>query len=505
MNTSRLARLTLPLMAAALMVPLAIAPAHAVDDVDLETVQLETAERGADSIGVTLTPAEALLEGDRVLTPAPDVEATAAGDVTGRVLIAPIGGGSAVPAVTGEAVVTFWRLESGRYFFEDTTSVFDLDGDFTASNLTAGTYRIQVVANVSGQPGKAYYLDGDFWWEADDFTFSDGVGYTLDPITISAHTIESGRIAGADRYSTSVALSQSVTGDAGVDVVYLVSGVGYADALSAGPAAAYEGGVLLLTQPNSLPSVVAAELRRLDPSRVVIVGGTSAVSARVARQVGDQVNAEVVRISGVDRYATSRAVVGYVWVDGVDSVAIATGRNFPDALAAGAAVATRSGAVVLVDGSRSSLDTASRTFLTSMDPGVIAIAGGTASVSSGIANGLVNLPGDPEVLRLGGADRFETARLINAQFFTGLAPDYAFLATGRGFADALAGGPVAAAFGSPIYLSEQRCLSEDVFFDISDLFVREVYGIGGTAVLSDRVLFGTLCLASTYPVGAGER
>lgn len=493
MNTSRLARLTLPLVAAALIAPLAVAPASAADDVDLETVQLEATERDTDSIEVTLEPADALAEGDRVLSPSPEVEATAAGDVNGRVLIAAPGGGSAVPAASGEAVVSFWRLESGTYFFEGRTNQFDEDGDFTIPNLTAGTYRIQVVANVSGQPGKAYYLDGDFWYEADDISFNEGAQTNLPAITVSAHSIQSGRIAGPDRYSTSVALSQSVTGDSGVDVVYLVSGAGYADALSAGPAAANEGGVLLLTQPNALPSVVAAELRRLDPSRVVIVGGTSAVSSRVARQVGDQVDAEVVRISGVDRYATSRAVVGYVWADGVDSVAIATGRNFPDALAAGAAIATRSGAVVLVDGSRSSLDSASRTFLTSMDPGVVAIAGGTASVSTGIANGIVNLPGDPEVVRLGGDDRFETARLINAQFFTGLAPDYAFLATGRGFADALAGGPVAAAFGAPIYLSEQRCLSRDVFADLTDLFVREVYGIGGTAVLSDRVLFGSLC------------
>lgn len=488
MTHSRTHRLTLSLAAAVLVAPLIALPAHATDAPDRD---VDSVERS--SAAVELTPVSAGESAARVVSPAPDLSAAAAGDVSGRVLVVALGGGSPQPAGSGEATVRFWLELAGTYYLEAQTSIFDGDGDFTVSNLPAGTYRVEVLANIDGVPGKAYYIDEQYWANADAIAFNEGAATLLGTITVTGFTPYPGRIAGDDRYSTAVELTRSTTIDGGADVVYLVSGAGYADALSAGPAAAVEGGVLLLTRPNELPSIVAEELQRLDPSRVVIVGGTSAVASRVATQVGNAVDAEVVRIAGADRYATSRAVVDYAWPDGVEWVATATGRNFPDALAASAAIATRGGAVVLVDGSRSTLDSATRNFLISKDPTVVAIAGGPASVSNGIASGINGLPGNPEVERLGGDDRYETARIINAQFFSGLAPDFAFIATGRGFADALAGGPVAAALGAPIYLSEQRCLDADTYFDILDLFVREMYAIGGTAVLSNRVLTGTLC------------
>jgi putative cell wall-binding protein len=70
-----------------------------------------------------------------------------------------------------------------------------------------------------------------------------------------------------------------------VDTVYLAAGASYPDGLAAGPVAGLQGAPLLLVPSQFVPGGVAAELRRLDPSRIVIIGGTSIVSESVREQV----------------------------------------------------------------------------------------------------------------------------------------------------------------------------------------------------------------------------
>jgi putative cell wall-binding protein len=93
------------------------------------------------------------------------------------------------------------------------------------------------------------------------------------------------RIAGADRYATAVDLSASTFAANSVGTVYVASGTSFPDGLSAGPVAGRQGSPLLLVPSNFLPSSVAAELRRLDPKRVIIVGGSSVVNDTVRRQI----------------------------------------------------------------------------------------------------------------------------------------------------------------------------------------------------------------------------
>ena len=79
------------------------------------------------------------------------------------------------------------------------------------------------------------------------------------------------RIEGADRYGTSVALSQA-SFQPGVPVVYVATGANYPDALSGAAAAAQDKGPLLLVRPTSLPPGLAEELTRLAPGRIVVQG-----------------------------------------------------------------------------------------------------------------------------------------------------------------------------------------------------------------------------------------
>lgn len=93
------------------------------------------------------------------------------------------------------------------------------------------------------------------------------------------------RLSGADRYATAVAVSQATFPRAGVPVVYVASGQAFPDALAGAAAAGRRGGPVLLTPQAALPTTVLAELRRLQPKRVVVLGGPSVVSDTVIAQL----------------------------------------------------------------------------------------------------------------------------------------------------------------------------------------------------------------------------
>ncbi len=87
-------------------------------------------------------------------------------------------------------------------------------------------------------------------------------------------------IAAGDRYATAIEVAQH-SFPSGAGTVYIARGTDYPDALAGGPAAADAPGPILLVPETYLPASVATELLRLNPNRVVILGGTAAVSDAV--------------------------------------------------------------------------------------------------------------------------------------------------------------------------------------------------------------------------------
>ena len=99
----------------------------------------------------------------------------------------------------------------------------------------------------------------------------------------SSSPSQSQRVAGSDRYGTAVAISQLQWKDGSANTVFLASGLSPADALALGASTLLQG-PLLLTPPDSLPSSVAAEISRLKPCRIILAGGSAAVSEYVYQQ-----------------------------------------------------------------------------------------------------------------------------------------------------------------------------------------------------------------------------
>lgn len=301
------------------------------------------------------------------------------------------------------------------------------------------------------------------------------------PGAIAAPVANVDRIGGSDRFATAVRVSE--TAFAGpVPVVFIANGLDYPDALSAAPVAAALGGPLLLTLPRTLPDLVVNELRRLAPETVVLVGSEAVVGAEVEAQV-QALGLTTDRVAGPDRYATSRALIERYALPG-STLFIATGRNYPDALAAAAAAGAIDAPVLLVNGRTTALDPATAALIEARGTTTVHIAGSAGVVSAELELELSQRVGT--VSRLAGRDRYETAVAIASA--TASEAGRAFVATGAGFADALSGAVLAAVEQAPLYLSGPTCLPRVAREAIVDRQNAErVTLLGSEGVLGPRV------------------
>ncbi|MDO9397995.1 MAG: cell wall-binding repeat-containing protein [Herbiconiux sp.] len=302
-------------------------------------------------------------------------------------------------------------------------------------------------------------------------------------------TVEGGlpavdRVSGVDRYASAVEASKAGWSQ-GAETVYVVSGEVFPDALSATPAAASDDAPILLVQRGGIPESVQAELDRLSPASIIIVGGTDSVSPEVESALSEQ--AEVSRIAGDNRYETSREIAAAAFPEGSSVAVVAAGANFADALSAGAAVGS-DGPVVLVDGTQTGLDEATTALLTELGSDAIDVVGGNLSVSDGI---LADAKQIATAERLGGIDRYDSSRMINAAFFD--TADRVLLATGVTFPDALAGSALAARVDAPLFTVPGTCVPAKTLEQIAQLGATHVTLLGGELTLTPAVGELTAC------------
>lgn len=90
-----------------------------------------------------------------------------------------------------------------------------------------------------------------------------------------------------------------------------------------------------------------------------------------------------------------------------------------------------------------------------------------------------------KVLRLAGDDRYATSLQISKNGWT--SSDYAILATGEDYPDALAAAPLAKKYACPIILTSKYSLNDDIISELERLNVKEVFILGGTGVIASSV------------------
>ena len=277
--------------------------------------------------------------------------------------------------------------------------------------------------------------------------------------------VRTSRLAGENRFSTAVDVAaQRVAGaDASIETVLLARADDFPDALAGAGLASAVGGTadvsapILLVDRETVPTATAQALRDHSVRRVVLLGGTDAISEGVQAQLAPDY--DVQRVAGANRYATAAAAArmlaantgGLSDVAGASTVLVASGLDFADALAGGPVA--YAGQVPILLTAPDALPAATAAVLDELAPEQAILLGGEAALSAEVAAQIEQR--GIATRRLGGADRQATAAQIAdfARTELGFDGTEAVLARGDAFPDALTAGPEAGRTGAPILLT----------------------------------------------------
>ena len=269
------------------------------------------------------------------------------------------------------------------------------------------------------------------------------------------------RISGKDRIATSVEISKSAYSTS--ENVVLASGFNFADALSAGQLASALDAPLLLSSQDKLDSQTKNEIERLKAKKVFVVGGDNAISKTGIDTTLKSEKIDVTRLEGQDRYSTSQQVMEKTKeIINPEYLLIASGKNFPDALAATGFFVNHKSVMVLSDGvtyPQSNLQE-------------IAIGGKNQLPLKGFKG-----------KRVSGKDRYETALEIAKLSFD--KNNNAILASGQVFADSLSAVSLTKKHNAPIILTQSDSLTENAKKYLNG---KNVFIVGGEKTVVNDIL-----------------
>jgi len=182
------------------------------------------------------------------------------------------------------------------------------------------------------------------------------------------------RVFGADRYATSAAIARLAFPSC--RTAFIASGRSFVDALSLSATAAGNAGPLLLVDGLSQSSGESANsvIADLGCTDAKIAGGTAAVSSAIESELKTRVQ-YVMRFAGTDRYETSRLINEWSG-QFTRHVFVASGENFPDALAAAAAAGAMHAGLYLAQ--TRCIPGGLGLLLTSTKPALVTLVGGRA-------------------------------------------------------------------------------------------------------------------------------
>ena len=279
------------------------------------------------------------------------------------------------------------------------------------------------------------------------------------------------RIEGETRYETSVKISQE--GWKSADTVVIARGDSFPDALAGAPLAYKYDAPILLTETGSLNPLVKEEIKRLGAEKVIILGGTSAVSNYVEFQL-EGMKLDVDRVSGDNRYDTASNIAALLG-GSPDKAIIANGMNFPDALAI-APYAARMGYPILLT-EADDIPQATSNALNGVNESII--VGGEQAVNGDLDDLL------GATSRYAGENRFGTA----ADIAKNLNPSArVYVSTGMNFADALSGSVLAAKKNAAMLLVKPTMLPKETSEAVDEIEAYDFQVLGGENAVSNDVV-----------------
>lgn len=318
-------------------------------------------------------------------------------------------------------------LYNGHYEYRP----FD-QGDINNIDIKAEIYQFRVYFSSS-------------WGYIDDWIDKNVISPYSNTVTIG-NPGYSDRFFGASRIDTAVAISKGGWPN-GASTAILARSDNYPDALTGAPLSKKLDAPILFTDSKTLDTATETEIARLKVKKVIILGGSGAVSLNIENKLKQSY--EVQRIGGSNRYETAAKISAELGYKG--KAVITTGQDFHDALTVSPLAAYKGIPILLTEPDK--LPAYTKDALTLIAPTEITVVGNTAAVSENVFKALANAK------RITGSDIYNSSVAVATSF--GADAGTIFLATGKDFPDALAGSGLAAKYNSPI-LFVGDTLSADV-------------------------------------------
>lgn len=314
----------------------------------------------------------------------------------------------------------------------------------------------------------------------------------LSPATNLPQIISTDRLFGHTRYETAKVISEYYARGKVQNVIFS-TGNEFADALSASVLAHEKEAPILLVDSSVEGSKDAFDyvIQHLDSKGTVyIIGGAGIIGTEFKTKLNDLGFRNVVRIDGWDRYDTSYKIAGFLNDINGSTVVISSGEQYPDALSISSFAANKGWPILLSP--HDALPKEIKSFLLEKRPLKIYITGGAGAISDNVLSEISSLVPQASVERLTGQSRFDTNAIIAESFAPD--PSTVYLATGYGFADAMAGSVVAAKNGDPIIFIDPSVstLPKSVASYFGKLYEKKLspnlVSFGGSGVVTDEII-----------------
>ncbi|NMH67686.1 SpoIID/LytB domain-containing protein [Bacillus sp. RO3] len=295
-----------------------------------------------------------------------------------------------------------------------------------------------------------------------------------------AHELE-----GADRYETSVSVSDYGWENKSKAVV-IGRGDLSIDALTGSVLAKKLDSPLLLTTSKSLPDSVLNEIKRLQPEKVYLLGGTNAISNNVENQLKGLSfisDSDINRISGKERFETAVNVADEI-NNNNEIFVVTKDEKSPDALSIASYASMMQ--IPILYTTKDSLHESVEAYMKENTINNVTIIGGQTAVSADVERELAGLA--PNVSRVYGADRYQTSLTIAEKYRDQFEEKTVFFARGDVFIDALPASSLAAAMKSPLVLTRKDALPDHVgeWLDKRTVLA-DTYFLGGKSAIADSV------------------
>ncbi|MFL0198147.1 cell wall-binding repeat-containing protein [Clostridium sp. WILCCON 0269] len=307
-------------------------------------------------------------------------------------------------------------------------------------------------------------------------------------LSVSAQALTN-RLYGQNRIDTSVAVATA--GWPTSDYAIVADAWDFPDAVSAAPLAYKYKAPILLTDTKSLTKETSDELSSLQVKHAFIVGGTGVISPKVASQI-EAKGIDVQRLCGDDRYGTSVAIANQVGTSG--SVVITNGYNPYEALSI-SPIAAKEGMPIILT-ARKTVPDAVANYIKQNNVTKTYVLGNADGVTDddGVANNSIF----PNPVRITGANLYERNVNIIKMFSSDLNFSKIYLASGKGFADALSGSALAATTSSPvIFVNANIAQATKDFITSIGNSVTNINILGGTGSISNATVQNVETLLST--------